>query len=269
VVFGSQIDLEAHRLEKHSSLSNTGRKKGRKLDIGFQYTDSVSMRRRGNRDGEIGGPSAAFAESFDEPLSESTISNEYPAFGSARSRAPRGFGQLSESRPTTALSVQEIPPPPVQEPLPQVTLQLTPAQQSVFDPLVDLQSNHVLPSSEHFKKLKVLIHSFRSHSLSADQVCVQYVQLVEQLHPKIVFTNDTKATHDLITAMASLWHRMAELFIDNVKDTDRYHTLIKKQKRKGLSIHEFEELKQVTPMKQVFLNSWNDWKVKVTIVDVG
>jgi hypothetical protein len=248
VVFGSVIDLEAHRLEAHF----TGKKKSRRVEIDYHYTDSMAQRRLTQNVHE---PEASSAS---EPLP----SNQYPSLGNARSRAPAGFGQLSQ---VASSNSSQIDVASTTAPRPEPSIQLTPAQNSILSAVEGLQNllSELIPSTEHLKKFKIAVHSYSTHNTSAEAFVMQFVNIVEELHPKISFSNTNKATHELLTHMGSTWHRLSDLFVDDPNTVDRFYALQKKQKRKGLNIQEFQELKEITPLKAMMLNAWNDWKVKV------
>jgi hypothetical protein len=256
VVFGSKIDLEAHRLEVHT----TGKlkSKGRAINLDFDFgtpssrQDQSSSRNR-QRSEDAVGPSA-IAQNMNNQSSLAVQQGP-------RIRAPEGFGsQLTPSVPsqpnsTTARVSTRLDPTPLEV---RTVIDLTPAQEGVLNGAsAELLSNLslVFPLKEKIDQLKIHIEAFKSGKSTADLFLKGFIDVYK--------SQGSNVTHSSLVSLSKAWQKLTEIFPEDEQMMQIYENLSNKAKKKGLSLQEFEQMKAKEPKKTAMLRSWNNFKVKV------
>lgn len=200
--------------------------------------------------------------------------DEFPSLAPQRRfQPPRGFGAgLTESTPrapSTSLfgsqprigarqpSVSSLNPTPSENRDEEINL--TPSQNDVLIPggqEIASAVAKVLHNERNIKEFKIMTHAFKTGVTTASKYLADFVSLAER-------GNQKKRATTLFTEMSSVWHRVAELFPEDQQMVQKYEVLAKKSKKKGLSIQEFEQMKNGEPKKTAMLRAWNDHKAKV------
>jgi hypothetical protein len=240
--------------------------KGRVIQLDFQYAGSPQTR------GQQGRNRKKREENTDEieVAERNSVASTYPTL---RSRAPAGFGQLTQTTPSSSTenlsarpTVGREPPSTAHFPTPSEiqdknTLHLTPAQQDVFAPGgPELMSiiQKVLKTETTLKELKLSFWSFINGKIEAETLLREFVANAKR-------ENENKKEATLINEINSIWHRMFGLFAEDPETVQKHEILVKKQKKKGLSIQEFEQMINREPKKYAMMRVWNDLKLKVYI----
>ena len=146
-------------------------------------------------------------------------------------------------------------------------LSLTVSQANIFhpgDPELSTMAYKLLKNrQESVSKLKVMVDNFKNGTITVDNLLSSFVELVAGNPLYNQSSNSSCVSNALLLEMGQLWKRISELFPEDPYLLTTYENLLKKSKRKGLSVKEFEQMKCIEPRKSVMLTTWNNYKVKI------
>jgi hypothetical protein len=138
-------------------------------------------------------------------------------------------------------------------------LYLTAAQNDIFQqggPELMSSIKKLFPTEGILKNLKVLTYSYKQNTITLDKYFQEFLNLSAESNP-------TRNKKTLDSEQGVIWHRIAESFESDPLYSKIYFDLVKKQKRKGLSLKEFEMMQLGEPKRESIVRIWSDHKAKM------
>ena len=159
------------------------------------------------------------------------------------------------------MATQSLDPTP-QEVFPTASqsVTLTLSQSNVLSPggpeLTNLVFKLLKNKTEKVNNLKILLDNYRLGTITVDSLLSSFIEIVESLY--------TCINNQVFVEMGHVWKRMADVFPEDQYLLSTYENLLKKSKRKGLSVKEFDTMKSLEPKKTTMLSAWNNYKIRIT-----
>ena len=233
VVFDNDIDLQAHLYKEHNMKAKS------KLNIEFNYTNSRTAQ-----------------------LGQSTSSNNQQRSATNQNNTKGKQNKLENdslgARARYQMAVEFSNPTPMEVAPITNSVSLTPAQVSIFQPggpeLTTLVFKLLKNKVDKVNNLKILVDNYRLGTITADLLLTNVVELIESLYSR-------KLDQHLFLELGIVWKQISSIFPEDPYLLNTYEQLLKKSKRKGLSVKEFDQLKQLEPKQTQMLTAWQNFKV--------